>query len=172
MGLERGTGTGGGGIAQRRHRAGWAVRAVPVCAWLLVACGLAAAPNWPAAARADAPSPGGARTDSEKRDEEKPKRTVDAESVVYGDARNWEKPAEVDIDAVYAEISEYKEIVEKKIAPNDARYDLLMAKARKRFRDALQAVAKDGGYDLIAKVGAVKGCESVPVVTKDVIGKL
>lgn len=102
----------------------------------------------------------------------KERKCVDADAVYFGDARNWSKPAEVDMDAVFREIAEYKEIVEKKLDPSDPKYGVLLTKARTRFRDAVRAAAKDGGYDLVAKVGAVKGCQNVPVITADVIKKL
>ena len=100
------------------------------------------------------------------------KKSVETEAVFFGDARNWSKPAEVDQDAVFAEISEYKEIIDGKIEPSDPKYGVLMTKARKRFLQAVRTVAKDASYDLIAKVGSVKGVEGVPVVTQDVIAKL
>ncbi|MCE9635126.1 MAG: hypothetical protein K8T90_05405 [Planctomycetes bacterium] len=100
------------------------------------------------------------------------KKSVESEAVFFGDARNWSKPAEVDQDAVFAEISEYKEILDGKIEPSDPKYGVLMTKARKRFMHAVRAVAKDASYDLVAKVGSVKGVESVPVITQDVVAKL
>ncbi len=36
----------------------------------------------------------------------------------------------------------------------------------------IRAAAKDGGYDLVAKTGAVQGVDNVPVITQDVIKKL
>lgn len=104
---------------------------------------------------------------------EKPKRTVEAADVYYGDpASEWSKPAEVDADAAFAEIEEFKRIRDEKIEPGDAKYDLLLSKATRRFKAAVRAAAKDGGYDLVAKVGAVKGCDSVPAITQTVISKL
>lgn len=104
---------------------------------------------------------------------EKPKRTVEAADVYYGDpASEWSKPAEVDADAVFAEIEEFKRIRDEKIEPGDAKYDLLLSKATRRFKAAVRAAAKDGGYDLVAKIGAVKGCDSVPAITQTVISKL
>lgn len=104
---------------------------------------------------------------------EKPKRTVEAADVYYGDpASEWSKPAEVDADAVFAEIEEFKRIRDEKIEPGDAKYDLLLSKATRRFKAAVRAAAKDGGYDLVAKVGSVKGCDSVPAITQTVISKL
>jgi hypothetical protein len=103
---------------------------------------------------------------------EKPKKSVDAVDVYLGDARKWDKPAEVDADKVYAKIDEYKEIVEKGLKPNDPKYEILMSKASKRFTCAVKKAAKDGGYDLVARIGSVKGVDSVPDITSDAIAKL
>ncbi len=103
---------------------------------------------------------------------EKPKKSVDAADVYLGDARKWDKPAEVDADKVYAKIDEYKEIVEKGLKPDDPKYEILMSKASKRFTCAVKKAAKDGSYDLVARVGAVKGVDSVPDITSDAIAKL
>jgi len=108
----------------------------------------------------------------EKKDAEKPKKSVAASDVYFGDAREWSKPAEVDADQVYAKIDEYKEILDKGLKSGDPKYDLLMCKASKRFTCAVKKAAKDGSYDLIAKLGAVKGVDSVPDITSDVIAKL
>ncbi len=105
-------------------------------------------------------------------DEEQEKKNVNAADVYYGDAKNWQKPAEVDADQVYGKIDEYKEIVDGGLKPGDAKYEILMAKASKRFTAAVKKTAKDGGYDLVARLGGVKGVESVPNVTADVIANL
>ena len=103
---------------------------------------------------------------------EKPKKSVDASDVYVGDAAKWEKPAEVDADKVYAKIDEYKEIVDNKLKPGDPKYELLICKASKRFRCAVKKAAKGGSYDLVAKIGAVKGVTGVPDITSDAIEKL
>jgi hypothetical protein len=103
---------------------------------------------------------------------EKPKKSVDAADVYFGDARKWDKPAEVDADQVYAKIDEYKEILDKGLKPDDPKYEILMSKASKRFACAVKKAAKDGGYDLVARIGAVKGVDSVPDITSDAIAKL
>ena len=104
--------------------------------------------------------------------DEKEKKSVDAADVYYGDARKWDTPAEVDPDKVYAQIDEYKEILEKGLKPDDPKYEILMCKASKRFSCAVKKTAKELGYDLVAKIGAVKGVASVPDITSDVIAKL
>ena len=111
-------------------------------------------------------------TKEEKKEPEKPKKSVAAADVYFGDAREWSKPAEVDPDQVYAKIDEYKEILDKGLKAGDPKYDLLMCKASKRFSCAVKKAAKDGTYDLVAKLGAVKGVDSVPDITSDVIAKL
>lgn len=103
---------------------------------------------------------------------EKPKKSVEAADVYLGDARKWDKPAEVDADKVYAKIDEYKEIVEKGLKADDPKYEILMSKASKRFTCAVKKAAKDGGYDLVARIGSVKGVDAVPDITSDVIAKL
>jgi hypothetical protein len=108
----------------------------------------------------------------EKKEAEKPKKSVDAADVYFGDAREWSKPAEVDPDKVYAKIDEYKQIRDKGLKAGDPKYELLMCKASKRFTCAVKKTAKDGSYDLVAKLGSVKGVDSVPDITSDVIAKL
>jgi hypothetical protein len=134
-----------------------------ISAVLMAAFG-AIAPEGPSAVRGLVPAAVAA--------DEAPRKTVDADAVFFGDAREWAKPAEVDADAVYAQIEEYKKIVDDKIDPSDPKYGVLMSKARKRFLHAVRAVAKDGGYDLVARLGSVQGVENVPNITQDVIGKL
>jgi hypothetical protein len=103
---------------------------------------------------------------------EQPKKSVAAADVYYGDAARWQKPAEVDPDAVYAKIDEYKEIVDQGLKPGDAKYEILIGKASKRFTCAVKKAAKDGKYDLVARTGAVKGVENVPDITTEVVAKL
>jgi hypothetical protein len=105
-------------------------------------------------------------------DKDKAKKSVDADDVYVGDAKTWDKPAEVDADKVYAKIDEYKQIVDGGLKPGDAKYEILMSKASKRFCSAVKKAAKDGGYDLVAKLGAVKGVSTPPDVTSDAIANL
>jgi hypothetical protein len=110
--------------------------------------------------------------DDKEKDKDKPKKSVDADDVYVGDAKKWDKPAEVDADKVYAKIDEYKQIVDGGLKPGDAKYEILMCKASKRFYAAVKKSAKDGGYDLVAKIGAVKGVSTPPDVTSDAIANL
>lgn len=103
---------------------------------------------------------------------EKAKSSVAPENVYLGNAANFTKPAEVDADAVYAEIAEYKRVRDESIQPGTAEYDLLMSKASRRFYKALRQAQKDGGYDLVARSGSVTSPDAVPDVTADVIAAL
>jgi Skp family chaperone for outer membrane proteins len=103
---------------------------------------------------------------------EEKRKWVDSDGVYYGDAREWEKPAQVDADAVYKEIEEYKTILEEKLEPKDARYGILMSKASRKFLAAVRSAAKAKNYDLVARIGAVHGVDNVPTITRDVIQAL
>lgn len=104
--------------------------------------------------------------------EKKPRPTVDAAAVYYGDSKHFKKPAEVDPDLVYAEIEEYREILEKKLEPGDPKYAILLEKASRRFLKAVRKAARAGGHDLVARTGSVNGAENVPDVTQSVIDRL
>ncbi len=121
------------------------------------------------AATADEPTP---RVDPPVEEAEEEKPSVAPESVYVGNATNFSKPAAVDADSVYAQIPEYKRIVDEGLEAGTPQYDLLLSKASRRFFKALRAAQKDGGYDLVARVGAVSGVDSVPDITQDVIAKL
>lgn len=124
----------------------------------------AVAPAGPGAAS------GVAHADEPAKKTEKPK--VDPASVFYGNARSFHKPAEVDTNSVWAEIEEYKKILEDDIEPGSARYELLMEKASRRFSTAVRKAARAGKYDLVAKTGSVENVADVPDITQDVIDRL
>lgn len=116
---------------------------------------------------------GGAVGGAAEQPEKKPARTVDADQVYAGDPKaDWQKPACVDPDRVFAEIEEYRKILEDRLEPSDPKYQVLMSKASRRFSTAVRAAAKDGSWDLVARVGAVHGVDHVPDITTDVIKKL
>lgn len=103
-------------------------------------------------------------------------RVVDPSVVYLGNPRLFKKPAAVNCDRVYRAIPEYQEILEKSLTDRDVRYHFLMRKASDKFAAAVRAVATEGGYDLVAGVGAVVGATAetpaVPEVTDAVIKKL
>ena len=98
---------------------------------------------------------------------------VDAARVYLGQAATCKAPSVVDADRVFRSIPEYKRIVEKGLTEKDAEYSLLLLKATKRFRTAVESAAKDGSYDLVAAVGSVKWeGHTVPDVTDAAVRKI
>jgi hypothetical protein len=90
----------------------------------------------------------------EKKKEDRP--VIDQTQVYFGKACHSKAPAVVDADRVYRSIAEYKQILDKKLTEKDAEYSMLLLKAGKKFRAAVEAAAADNANDLVANLGAVK----------------
>ena len=121
----------------------------------------------------DAALTGAARADEPaKQEKKKPRPTVDAAAVYFGNAGNFHKPAEVDTNRVWAEIPEYKKLLEDELEPGSAQYEVLLEKASRRFTTAVRKAARAGGYDLVARSGSVKNVKDVPDLTQSVIDRL
>ncbi len=88
-------------------------------------------------------------------DEKPAYRVDDVTQVFVGNPRLFKKPCVVSTDRVYRAIPEYQEIVEKNLTDKDVRYHFLMRKASDKFSRAVQSLARDQGYDLVAGTGAV-----------------
>ncbi|MHC4470294.1 MAG: OmpH family outer membrane protein [Planctomycetota bacterium] len=107
------------------------------------------------------------------KEKKKPKVEINEAEIYLGDPKSFKKPAVVDVDKVYAEIPEYKEIRDRKMDSSNPRYLFLMRAASDKFRAALEAVSKKHGYDLIGGLGSIKiEGKKVPDVTQKVIAKL
>ena len=63
-------------------------------------------------------------------------RCVDATRVYLGNARLFHTPCHVDSDAIYRQIPEYREILEKGLTDRDVQYHFLMKKAAQKFAEA------------------------------------
>jgi hypothetical protein len=96
---------------------------------------------------------------------------VDPDGIYYGSGSRPKTPGEMTADDVWAEIPEYKKIVEDDLDEDDPEYHLLLAKATERFNQALKTLAKRDSYDMLGEVGAIvaKGEATIPDVTKDMI---
>ena len=103
-------------------------------------------------------------------------RVSDPSRVYLGNARIFQKPCHVSCDRVYRKIPEYREILEKGLTEKDVRYHFRMKKASARFKEAVKAMARGKGHDLVAEKGAVKKARKkaadVPDRTNEVIKKL
>ena len=79
----------------------------------------------------------------------------DRSKIYVGDADRFARPSVVVATRVYAEITEYQEVRRRQLDRNDPDYYVLMERAARKFRAALEEAAKAGGYDLVAEKGAV-----------------
>ena len=117
-----------------------------------------------------AASPGALGADEAKKDD---RPTIDATQVYYGRAATCKTPAVVDADRAFRAIPEYKKILDDKLTDADARYSLLLVKATRKFRAAVEAAATAGGYDLVANTGAVDWPgHDVPDITDSILQSL
>jgi hypothetical protein len=97
-------------------------------------------------------------------------RVADPTQVYVGNPRLFKKPCAVATDRVYRAIPEYAEILEKNLTDKDVRYHFLMKKASEKFARAVQAVAKDQGYDLVAGLQVVVPANSdTPAVPDETV---
>lgn len=100
-------------------------------------------------------------------------KATDVDKVYYGNPRLFKKPAVISADRVYAQIPEYKEILDKGLTEKDPRYHFLMKKASERFNEAVKQMARDMDHDLVAETGTVKKvkeeAQEPPDRTDDVI---
>ncbi|MCA9314281.1 MAG: hypothetical protein H6806_05885 [Planctomycetes bacterium] len=103
-------------------------------------------------------------------------RCVDATRVYLGNARLFHTPCHVDSDAIYRQIPEYREILEKGLTDRDVQYHFLMKKAAQKFAEAVKSMARDNGNDLVAEMGTVSKARDeapeVPDRTQAVISAL
>ncbi|MEM8885324.1 MAG: hypothetical protein AAGD14_14745 [Planctomycetota bacterium] len=98
---------------------------------------------------------------------------VDRAQLYYGKKKHPKTPAVCVADSVWAEIPEYKKILEEELDADDPRYHLLLKRATKRFQRALKKLAGRDGYDVIGEVGAIKAVgkkkKKIPTVTQGLI---
>jgi len=80
---------------------------------------------------------------------------IDETQVYFGRAKGCKAPGVVDAAKVYRTIPEYKKIVDQKLTEKDVEYSLLLVKATKKFRAAVEGAASAGSCDLVANLGAV-----------------
>lgn len=92
-------------------------------------------------------------------------RCPDATRVYMGNARLFQSPCHVEADAVYRQVSEYREILERRLTDRDVDYHFLMKKAAAKFNAAIKAMAREHTHDLVAEVGTiVKARDDAPDV--------
>lgn len=96
---------------------------------------------------------------------------VDKNKVYYGNADSFSTPAVIVMTKVFEKIPEYVDA--KKKTDDDPEYYILIEKANKKFRQAVEKAAKDNGYDLVAESGSVKvKGKEIPDITQKAIDAL
>ena len=98
---------------------------------------------------------------------------VDEDGIYYGAGKHPKTPAITEADDVWAEIPEYKQIVDEELDEDDANYHILMKKATERFSKALKKIAERDGYDMIGEKGSIESKgdkkKKIPDITKELI---
>jgi hypothetical protein len=82
-------------------------------------------------------------------------RCPDATRVYMGNARLFQSPCHIEADAIYRQIAEYREILDKGLTDRDVNYHFLMKKAAAKFNAAVRAMAREHHHDLVAEVGTI-----------------
>jgi hypothetical protein len=80
---------------------------------------------------------------------------VDETQVYYGKAATCKAPSVLDADKVFQAIPEYRKILDGKLTEKDVEYSVLLVKANRKFRAAVEGAATDKGYDLVGGLGSV-----------------
>ena len=98
---------------------------------------------------------------------------VDKDKVYFGSAESFKSPGTIERDKVFAQITAYKQIQKEGLNESHARYWILLQKANEVFKKAIEKVAADKSYDLIAESGSVKpkgkSKKTAPDATQDAI---
>jgi hypothetical protein len=101
-----------------------------------------------------------------------PSEEIDSNEIFSGNPSSFEKPAEVDVEAVIMATPEFKDIRKKKLDRGTGRYWILHSQATNRAHKAISTYADDSEYDLIANEGYLGNLET-PIeadnITKDII---
>jgi hypothetical protein len=96
---------------------------------------------------------------------------VDADAIYLGTGTHPKTPGVMVADDVWKEIPEYRKILDDNLTEDDPEYHLLMLKATERFNQALKALTKRDGYDMLGEVGSIKAKNGakIPNVTSDMV---
>ena len=96
-----------------------------------------------------------------------PHEQIDQKKVYWGVPTGFEKPGEIDYDAIVQATPEYKELKKKKIERGTGKYWILMSQASDRTARAIAQVGQDTEYDLIAAQGYLSGLNP-PIPAEDI----
>jgi hypothetical protein len=94
---------------------------------------------------------------------------VDKCRIYFGDPYNFSNPGEISAYKVFSSISEFQQIKEEGIKASEPEYWILMRRANRKFKLALQNVNAKLEFDLIGELGCVRISTEVPDITIPVI---
>jgi hypothetical protein len=95
-----------------------------------------------------------------------PAESLDSQKVYYGTPEQFEKPGEVDYDAIVRATPEYEEIERKKVERGSARYWILLSNAGDHAVRLIAEVGMETEHDLIAALGYLSSLEK-PIPAED-----
>lgn len=106
-----------------------------------------------------------------------PTDQVDSKKVFWGSTAGFEKPAEVDYDAVLKVTPEYKQMKKDRVERGTGKYWILLNQATDRSTRAITEVGQNTEYDLITQHGylasltpAIPADDVTPLVVAKVEG--
>ena len=86
-----------------------------------------------------------------------PPEDIQLDQIFYGNPSSFSKPAEIDVEALTLATPEFQEIKRKKIKKGTGKYWILRSNATDRAHRAIQQLAEELDYDLIANEGYLGG---------------
>jgi hypothetical protein len=97
---------------------------------------------------------------------------ADPDGIYFGSGDHPKAPAVITADDVWAQIPEYKKVIDEELDDDDPEYHLLMKKATERFAKGLRKIGKRDDYDMIGEVGSIKASDpksKIPDATDELI---
>lgn len=89
-----------------------------------------------------------------------PPDDIELDQIFFGNPASFSNPAEIDVEALTLATPEFQEIKRKKVKKGTGKYWILRSNAADRAHRAIQKLAEDLEYDLIANEGYLGGLPS------------
>ncbi len=89
-----------------------------------------------------------------------PPEEIELNQIFFGNPASFSKPAEIDVEALTIATPEFQEIKRKKLKKGTGRYWILRSNATDRAHRAIQKLAQELDYDLIANEGYLGGLQT------------
>jgi len=96
-----------------------------------------------------------------------PEDEKNSQKIFYGATDSFDKPAEVDYEAVVKATSEYASIKSKRIKTGTAKYWILMSKASDHAVRVICEFAEESDYDLVVEKGYLESL-TTPIPSENI----